>query len=278
MKRLVIPSQDNFFRPWIIHLRGLLTLLFLLLLVFFYYPNILSLAGRPSVLGFKTIEITPKSVVNLINQARISEGVYPLKVNPNLELAAQLKAKDMFSKDYWAHQSPTGTLPWHFIQASGYNYRTAGENLAKNFVDSRQLVAAWLRSPSHRQNILNPNYTDTGVAVVTGKLNGIQTDLVVEFFASPLAQSESRLVKNALAGGRMSNINQKGNQVNSLIFKRVFSLLIVAILFLALAGDYFLVEKKLPHRYHSYSRLHLIFLIFILAIIIGLGHQSGLIK
>ena len=74
----------------------------------------------------------------------------------------------MFSKNYWAHFAPDGsTSPWDFIHQSGYNYIFAGENLAKGFTDANSVVAAWMNSPSHRENILSNKYKD--VDRVNGK-------------------------------------------------------------------------------------------------------------
>jgi hypothetical protein len=120
------------------------------------------------------------------NAQRKAAGLQPLTLNPELSAAAAAKASDMFAKNYWAHNSPTGATPWDFIIGSGYHYTVAGENLAKNFSDSQAVVDAWMASPSHRANIVKPTYEEIGFAVVNGTLNGEETTLVVQMFgASP---------------------------------------------------------------------------------------------
>jgi hypothetical protein len=88
----------------------------------------------------------------------------------------------MFEDDYWAHVAPDGTQPWDFILGAGYDYVYAGENLAKNFNGSKEVVEAWYASESHRENLLNPNYEEIGFAVVDGILDGYETTLVVQTF------------------------------------------------------------------------------------------------
>jgi hypothetical protein len=68
------------------------------------------------------------------------------------------------------------------VYASGYPYKYAGENLAKDFDTSAGAVQGWMNSPGHRANILNANYTDVGFAVQNGTLVGGQTTLVVAHY------------------------------------------------------------------------------------------------
>jgi len=104
-----------------------------------------------------------------------------------LDAAAKQKAEDMFQNNYFSHFSPTGVSPWYWINKSGYNYHYAGENLAMNFIDSEEVVRAWLNSPGHRENLLNKNYQDIGIAVLPADFSkqGINQPIVVQLFGSP---------------------------------------------------------------------------------------------
>lgn len=138
----------------------------------------------PGVLGYASnIYIT--ELFELTNQKRIENGQSSLVLNPNLSKAAEEKAKHMFENNYWAHIAPDGTSPWKFILDQNYDYSYAGENLAKNFNDSAAVVDAWMNSPSHRDNLLSPNYDEIGFAVVNGVLDGYETTLVVQMFGRP---------------------------------------------------------------------------------------------
>lgn len=136
------------------------------------------------VLGFAT-DVTLVDLYDQTNLERQQNGLSRLKYSPVLEEAAKQKAADMFANDYWAHISPSGTTPWDFFESVEYRYLYAGENLAKDFDKSTNLVAAWMNSPTHRENILNPNYTEIGFAIVNGDLSGNETTLVVQMFAKP---------------------------------------------------------------------------------------------
>lgn len=140
----------------------------------------------PGVLGFAS-NITAQDVFNDTNQRRIENGLVPLKNNDQLAAAAQKKAQDMFAKGYWAHVAPDGVTPWSFVLGSGYDYVYAGENLAKDFQNSGDVVNAWYASPSHRENLLSGNYQDIGLAVVNGVLNGFETTLVVQMFGARIS-------------------------------------------------------------------------------------------
>lgn len=159
----------------------LLYSLFLFLLQFGLH---LTAARFPGVLGFAS-NIVTEEIVILTNQERVKNGLTPLKVDPKLTGAASEKAAYMFAKSYWAHTAPDGTTPWFFIQKEKYHYLYAGENLAKDFQNSQSVLEAWMASKiGHRENILNGNYADIGVAVVNGVLDGFETTLVVQMFGS----------------------------------------------------------------------------------------------
>lgn len=139
---------------------------------------------RPGVLG-TTSQITAEKIIEDTNIERQKAGLSPVVANMALSQAAREKAANMFAENYWAHFSPSGRDPWGFIKSAGYKFTYAGENLARNFSDSDGIVVAWMNSPTHRENILNSNYQEIGVAVEDGILQGQQTTLVVQMFGKP---------------------------------------------------------------------------------------------
>jgi len=152
----------------------------LVLLVFAVVIRFLPIFA-PGVLGYAS-NIEVNELLRYTNERRARVGLRPLSLNADLTEAAFRKANDMFQVDYWAHVSPTGAKPWDFILGEGYDYIYAGENLAKNFSTSEEVVQAWYDSPTHRENLLSANYDDIGFAIVNGVLNGYETTLVVQMF------------------------------------------------------------------------------------------------
>lgn len=132
-------------------------------------------------------DITKATLENLANQTRTENGLNVLVDNPVLDKAAQLKAEDMVKNQYFAHTSPTGINPWFWFSQAGYKYKYAGENLAVGYFDSIEVYNAWLNSPSHKENLLNPNYKEFGTAVVKG-FGGGNSVIVVQLFGSQQPQ------------------------------------------------------------------------------------------
>lgn len=90
------------------------------------------------------------SVVAEINEVRIENGISPLEVSETLANCAEIRAQEAGEK--WSHTRPNGN-PWYTVDDKSY-----GENLAKGFADDTEMLTAWLQSPTHRENILNPGF------------------------------------------------------------------------------------------------------------------------
>lgn len=137
-----------------------------------YIPSALALAlvvglfwvqPKPpaNVLAYAT-DLSTAGLLSETNQKRTSSGVSSLALSNKLAQAAQTKAEDMVTRDYWAHTTPEGKAPWTFIEASGYDYQKAGENLAYGFASSKDTVAGWMNSPTHKANLMDKDYTEVG--------------------------------------------------------------------------------------------------------------------
>jgi uncharacterized protein YkwD len=114
------------------------------------------------------------ATICLINGVRIQHGLVPLVPNQLLDNAAIPYTNSMISQDFFAHVTPTGSTPAQRIQATGYipadySYYALGENIAWGTLTLSTpdaIVNAWVNSPEHLANILNPDFRDTAVAVV----------------------------------------------------------------------------------------------------------------
>ena len=139
-----------------------------------------------SVLGYAT-DMSVSALLADTNDQRTANGLGALALNSMLSNAAQAKAQDMMTNDYWAHVSPTGVTPWYWITNAGYSYQTAGENLAYGFTSASDTITGWMNSPEHRANILNTTYKDVGFGIVNApnyQGTGPET-IVVAMYADP---------------------------------------------------------------------------------------------
>ena len=119
-----------------------------------------------SVQGVQSELYDQHAYLFIINQERADRGLGELKLNDKLNTSAQLKANDMKEFDYWAHDNPNGTTPWHFFKLAGYEYEKAGEVLARNYDKPADTIAAWIASPAHYAALMG-DYTEVGLGQVS---------------------------------------------------------------------------------------------------------------
>ncbi len=169
----------------------------------------LSLSAIPALAS----QITPNSVLKLINQERAKQGLSVLKENSQLMKVAHDKLNDMIKNNYFAHTSPQGVTPWSWYEKDGYNYQYAGENLAINFLTAENQNKAWMKSPDHRKNILNPHYLETGIAVGVGEIDGQSSIITVEEFGSLIGAVANVTTKKKVSGEKRANLIQKENKI-----------------------------------------------------------------
>ncbi|KKT79162.1 MAG: SCP-like protein extracellular [Candidatus Giovannonibacteria bacterium GW2011_GWB1_45_9b] len=182
LKKYFIPHPGNDHKPHFLRpkttaviLAGILFLeVAFLLNAFYIYPLSNYLAS-----------ILPAVLVDETNTRRAEQDLAPLKTNHLLENAAKMKADDMATKGYFSHATPDGKTPWYFLDKAGYVFSAAGENLAVNFFDSKDVAEAWMNSAGHRANMLNSNYTEIGIATARGIYDGREAIFVVQFFGTP---------------------------------------------------------------------------------------------
>lgn len=115
-----------------------------------------------------TLSQYEQKVVELVNAERAKQGLKPLQVDPALAKVARMKSEDMRDNNYFSHQSPTYGSPFEMMKKFGISYKAAGENIAAGQKTPEAVVEAWMNSPGHRANILNPNYTHIGVGYAAG--------------------------------------------------------------------------------------------------------------
>ncbi len=105
-------------------------------------------------------------VVTLVNNIRVNYGLKPLLINWQLARVARYKSMDMHDNKYFSHTSPTYGSPFDMIRAFNIKFSHAGENIAMGYKSPKDVVDAWMKSPGHKANILNENFTQIGVGYV----------------------------------------------------------------------------------------------------------------
>lgn len=296
---LLTPRTSNNHRSRLLHPAGFAVLVAFTLI--FNSGIELVKATQPAglVLGFAS-NITTEQVFAQTNQERGNLGLKPLKRNPELDQAAHEKALDMFEKNYWAHISPDGTTPWFFIKKHNYRYSIAGENLARDFDTTQPMVKAWMSSPTHKANIVHDKFTDTGVAVVNGKLDGIETTLVVQMFGMPAFASQEITTSSQnpqISSGSKSTVSvdqttkptnpqqavlshtntQTQTMVSPANLKRSFTFSIVILMIGILVIDELIIHKKQTLRFVGKNWAHLSFLAVVFLMLITLSKPGGIL-
>ena len=302
---LFYPRRTNNYRAKMLHHKVLV----FLILLFFVSGIGLSFVktNYPSVLGI-TSDITIDQLLVLTNQKRQEAGLSPLTLSEKLDQAASNKGNDMFSKNYWAHIAPDGTTPWYFIKGAGYEYIYAGENLARGYTTSTDVVNAWMASPTHKENMLSPKYKNVGFAILDGNLTGEDTVLVVEMFGSTVLAGEPAVAKaetsdkiaqgiqvtptiiltpttvpttntptptliqvasNNLNGQVLNNTAQNQTPlINGLSFSSDIARFVVTLFIFILILDMFIIERKKIIRFVGHNLDHTLFLILILGLVL----------
>lgn len=184
IKDFFIPNERNNYRPHALRPKRLLfygfsafitkIIVFTVVVSFplsaWLSPNILYEEGR--------------KIINLTNQVRINLGLKNLNENQKLNDSAMNKAQDMLINQYFAHTSPSGQKLSNWLSKSNYNYKFAGENLAIGFDTAEGVIEAWKQSPTHYSNIIDPDFTEIGVGVISGQYSGYDTILIAQHFGA----------------------------------------------------------------------------------------------
>lgn len=108
------------------------------------------------------------AVLKLVNAERSKQGLQALTLSSNLTSIATTKSKDMATKGYFDHNSPTYGSPFQMLQSFGVSYKSAGENIAAGQKTPEQVMNSWMNSSGHRANILNESFTQLGVGYYEG--------------------------------------------------------------------------------------------------------------
>jgi uncharacterized protein YkwD len=123
-----------------------------------------------------SMDALENQVLALVNAERLSRGLTALTANVQLSFAAKFHGGQQAKHEVAAHvlggvNAPT---PSSRLDFAGYDAWTLyGENVAVGFTTAPEVVTAWMNSQAHRDNILNPNFTEIGIGVVADKFGNL---------------------------------------------------------------------------------------------------------
>jgi uncharacterized protein YkwD len=182
---LFIPNKCNNYRPEALHPKRLVfhavtAIAIKLILVSFLLSFPIQAWLSPNILYEQS-----QRIVTLTNNLRASLNINLLKSSPVLQEAALAKAQDMLLQQYFAHLGPDNKSLKNWLAEKNYNFKFAGENLALGFSQPEQVVQAWTQSPTHYRNLVDTDFTEVGVAMVSGSYQGFDTALVAQYFGDP---------------------------------------------------------------------------------------------
>ena len=141
----------------------------------FAVTSVVTLAAPAATLAWDVNSFSSTSesqLVTLTNRARASAGLRALKVDSTLRSVARWRSKDMIVRDYFSHTIPGYGKVWDKLNAIGYCYKVAGENIGwNNYPDDLATAAiqqAFMNSSGHRANILGKAWDVIGIGAYKG--------------------------------------------------------------------------------------------------------------
>jgi uncharacterized protein YkwD len=117
--------------------------------------------------------------------ARAFDPAPPLRRSSQLEAIARRHAQDMAAYGYLDHQDRNARSPAQRVRAAGYREDLVGENIAYGPASAEEVVQGWLASPGHCENLLNPGFTQTGLAYAPGRAGERRGLYWVQLLARP---------------------------------------------------------------------------------------------
>lgn len=150
-----------------------------------FLPGALTLPHvESSVLGAQTID--PLDFIGAINNERSKTGAPILRVSSILMKAAKMRADIILKHENFSHQDPyEGIELVTVLPKVNYAYAYASENIGMGGTSGPDFAGGFMNSVTHRNNLLDPNLTDTGAAIVTGPYKQYYVNIAVQLFAIP---------------------------------------------------------------------------------------------
>ena len=121
--------------------------------------------------GTERLQVLDQQILVALNATRVANGLRPLTLSTDLQRAAVFQSRSMLAGGYFAHEAPGSSFVTRlkrFYRPTGYRSWSTGENLLFNGgpITADAAIQAWLASPHHRENMLNPTWREVGIGSV----------------------------------------------------------------------------------------------------------------
>jgi uncharacterized protein YkwD len=142
-------------------------------------------------------------MIDAVNTERAKHKAGPVHGEETLMQIADFYACRLVEGGFFAHEDPFGGSTLDSRAADfGYAFLKVGENLAAGQESVDEALAAWMASPSHRAILLDPTFTEIGIAVKAGGPSGIYW---VQEFGRPLVEGDEEPVAASSATASQPN-------------------------------------------------------------------------
>jgi len=133
------------------------------------------MTGAPAASASATgTNAAKQQVLSLLNDVRDGHGLHPLALRGSFTRVARTHAYDMVRRDYFHHDT-LGGANWDARVRTAGLMRTVGENIGWGTLGTgtpQTIVRAWMNSPDHRRNILDPGFRLVGIGIAAGSFQG----------------------------------------------------------------------------------------------------------
>lgn len=162
-------------------------------------------------------QVVAAATLCLLNEERAAEHLHLLRANAALARLASSYAADMVQRQFFAHVTPGGITITQRLAMIGYDWQDCGENLAWGQAElstPAQIFNAWMHSPPHRADILDPTFREVGVGVAPGAPvpSSLEAGTYVTDFGTPMAGATAsstvhsyRVVRHRFRHGRRAH-------------------------------------------------------------------------
>ncbi len=185
LKQFFIPHVGNNYHPHILHGKRVLFYGALGIMVKAIAVATILLMPLQVLVVPEVVVDQERRIIALTNEIRLREGVDPVVYHEKLHISSFLKAEDMVEGSYFEHVSPAGKHLSNFLKDAAYDFSVAGENLAVGFATPEDVVTAWVESPTHFTNLIDPDFKDIGVGSRIGLYQSVPSIYIAEHFGNP---------------------------------------------------------------------------------------------